>query len=368
MKKSANCFFYVISMRTLFFIIFTWYSCMLHAQPSNMDLMYEGYENSRLYGHREHVLYRKHQLSAHNKVSLPPSVYLKLWNNDKGLTPESVDSSVVNLYWVGPRDFTEESKSLWKRMVKEWGIRRLSLYIREDMADSVINFTLDVIPAKWMYNDTLVASHDVKYYGVSWVAEPSSTHILAPNNGTMREIPGNSLIGERSSLLSDCDIIINTTHLKNTTLRMISKDLDAPKQNAQAMNLFARDITRFMPENAPKNVKREYNITLFVDDFGHSRLFQYQDLIKDSIDNVLLLGLDASIKANHYDTFRRLLTVEGDIFPWRYVRASYIRGKWYFMDRIWTEEEIAKYYKFRNNPNPRIKMYIEQNKMLNDEK
>ena len=53
--------------------------------------------------------------------------------------------------------------------------------------------------------------------------------------------------------------------------------------------------------------------------------------------------------------------------PFKYIRASYIHGKWYFMDEIWTEEETAKYYKLRNNLNSRIKTCIELNKILNDE-
>lgn len=363
----VNNSFYVFFMRVISSLILTWNSYMLCAQPSNVDIMFEGYENSRLYDRWEYVLYRKHQSPAYKKVTLPPSVFLKLWDKDKGSTPESVDNNNVSLYWIGPREFTEESRILWKKMAKKWGIRSLSLYIRDDRTDSVVNFVLDAIPAKWMYNDTLVASRDVKHYGESWVAEPSSTLILAPDNGTMRETSGNALVKERSRLLSDCDMILNTTHLKHTSLRMIPKVMDVPKQDTQTLNLYARDITRFLPENTPKDVKREYHITLFIDSLGCSHLFQYQDFVKDSVDNILLSGLEASIKANNYDTFRRLLTMEGEIFPWKYIRASYIHGKWYFMDEIWTEEETAKYYKLRNNLNSRIKTCIELNKILNDE-
>jgi hypothetical protein len=63
-----------------------------------------------------------------------------------------------------------------------------------------------------------------------------------------------------------------------------------------------------------------------------------------------------------------MLTVEGDIFPWRYIRASYIKGTWYFMDYIWTEEEKRKYYMLRDDLNPMVQTCIETNWKLNDKK
>lgn len=64
-------------MRVISSLILTWNSYMLCAQPSNVDIMFEGYENSRLYDRWEYVLYRKHQSPAYKKVTLPPSVFLK---------------------------------------------------------------------------------------------------------------------------------------------------------------------------------------------------------------------------------------------------------------------------------------------------
>ena len=89
----VNNSFYVFFMRVISSLILTWNSYMLCAQPSNVDIMFEGYENSRLYDRWEYVLYRKHQSPAYKKVTLPPSVFLKLGSPVKPCVyPKIIDS------------------------------------------------------------------------------------------------------------------------------------------------------------------------------------------------------------------------------------------------------------------------------------
>lgn len=145
----------------------------------------------------------------------------------------------------------------------------------------------------------------------------------------MKEYSGTAIVKEQSQLSYDLNRIV---HLKNGTFMSLPRIHDIPTEEEQELNLFARDINRNMPKDVPQVINRRYEITLFIDSLGRPYLHNYHVMIKDSIDNIVLSHLDSLIRINQYDTFCRLLTVSGEIFPWRFISATYTNGMWYLKD------------------------------------
>lgn len=121
------------------------------------DMMFEGYESRKIYD-REYILGSDIQTRSYKGVTLPPSVYLKLWETHMDTIANTITKTGnVQLYWVGPRSISANSKKIWDKMINLCGVRKLSFITN---GDSIIS--LYAVPADWMHDDTLFAVSRVK--------------------------------------------------------------------------------------------------------------------------------------------------------------------------------------------------------------
>lgn len=302
-----------------------------HSDVNDFDILYEGEEPE--IETDECVLYpfaKKRNIGG----EIPTSYYLKVWKDNEIRNYHSSRTGLVDLYWIAPKNVNKESRRLWNKMAKKYGIREFS---QKQDGDSVVNFKL--IPAEWLYTDTLFVSKNSIFYNGHQVANPGDCRIFLPENKGLLEYNGFYIVRENSQLREDVIDIVNLTNGNLMPVRF-----NADNVNVQAWNLYARDLSKNSQIKAMENTKRKYDITLFIDSLGQASLYDYQHLVKDSVDQIILSDLAQQIAENKHDTFRRLLTITGEVFPWKFVTALYSKGNWYFDERMWNEAE----YKMRN--------------------
>lgn len=320
----------------LFFSVLTQISV---AQTYNPTLQRDIVVEANLYGYVYDKQYRLSKINyrkTQENLRLPASMYVKLWEETKN------GNGSVKLYWLGPQDTSFENGKLWKKLRKKYGERILSLRTESDSIISVSS-----IPAVWLYGDTLFLGENAMNYNGFYVVESRYSKLLVPEGKNFIEYSGNVLTPEKSNLMSDLDDILNFEYgfINIKTDVPVNRPIDM----ARELNLYARDITKCMGIKDSVKNEGKYEITLCIDKEGYPHLYKVDTVVKDIMDSILISSLHDAIEKNKYDTFKRMITVDGDVFPFRFITAIWRNKRWYFVDKLWSRQERDNFYKkYRN--------------------
>lgn len=248
---------------------------------------------------------------------IPNQTSQALHKAGKMLLPASLWKWVVKdgknyLCWIGFRSVPTkiDTVTLRRKLIKEYGS-----YKYDD---------IECIPAKW-YSGTIQWFKAPFNYKNSYVSKAINNFQI--ENGTIVHRYSNKInIG---SLISEISDIWDAIIFRSTNNR---DSLDEERESHYELFIFRHDINRLCQEDTTVKDDIPYSFLISVDGNQKAHIHTLLPTTLTQTDSLRIRELTKAVEAQPKGIFGTMWTIDGRVFPGRYLMAIYTRVGWRFKD------------------------------------
>ena len=271
-----------------------------------------------------YVIPNRNSESLHNasNMLLPASLW-KLVNKD----------GKINLCWIGFRSVPTkiDTVALRRKLIKEYGS-----YKYDD---------IECIPAKW-YSGSIQRFKDQLNYKNSYVSK--AIYNFQIENGTIARTYSNKI--NFGSLILEVSDIRDAIFFRSTKERDSLDDSYQERDSHYELFIFQHDINRLCQEDTTVKGEVPYSFLISVDGNKKAHIHTLLPTTLTPTDSLRIRELTKAVEAQPKGIFGTMWTIDGRVFPGRYLMAVYTRVGWRFKDYRYKERRPGLFFEGWKEP------------------
>ena len=237
------------------------------------------------------------------------------------------------LCWIGFRSVPTkiDTVDLRRKLIKEYGS-----YKYDD---------IECIPAKW-YSGTIQRFKDQLNYKNSYVSKAINNFQI--ENGTIARIYSNKI--NFGSLILEVSDIRDAIFFRSTKERDSLDDSYQERNSHYELFIFQHDINRLCQEDTTAKDEIPYSFLISVDGNQKAHIHTLLPTTLTQTDSLRIRELTKAVEAQPKGIFGTMWTIDGRVFPGRYLMAVYTRVGWRFRDYRYKDRRSGLFFEDWKEP------------------